>query len=310
MSKFLTGNDLEEAITNIIWEANDILLILSPFIKLDDHFKRLFKRHINNPKLHIVIVFGKNDGNANKSLSRHDFDFFKDFMFVSVVYVPNLHAKYYGNEIEGIVTSINLYDYSFKNNIEYGIYSEVGLFNTVEKEAWNTSWNLAKSNEAVFIKRPVFQKSLLGKLFGKSFIKSDILLDNTNQFYGNGNKSKGVKEITTIEEFPNELSLQSSDEKKPSRADLVSEKITTNSKSNKKTTSKMHIGYCIRTGEEIPFNVEKPLSSDAFKTWSLYSNVDWPEAYCHYSGEESFGKTSFNKPILHKNWKKAKEKIL
>lgn len=66
-------------------------------------------------------------------------------------------------------------------------------------------------------------------------------------------------------------------------------------------------GYCIRTGVEIPFNVERPLCYDAYKKWSEFGDPDYPEKFCHFSGEPSNGETSMNKPILKKNWKKAKE---
>jgi phosphatidylserine/phosphatidylglycerophosphate/cardiolipin synthase-like enzyme len=66
-------------------------------------------------------------------------------------------------------------------------------------------------------------------------------------------------------------------------------------------------GFCIRTGISIPFNVEKPLSLEAYKKWNEYGDADYPEKYCHFSGEPSDGETSVNKPIMKKNWKKAKE---
>lgn len=69
----------------------------------------------------------------------------------------------------------------------------------------------------------------------------------------------------------------------------------------------MQPGFCIRTGVPIPFNVEKPMSYEAFKSWSKYSDPDYPEKFCHFSGEPSYGETSVSRPILKKNWKKAKE---
>lgn len=66
-------------------------------------------------------------------------------------------------------------------------------------------------------------------------------------------------------------------------------------------------GFCIRTGIEIPFDVNKPMSYDAFKSWSKYSDPEYPEKYCHFSGESSNGETSVSRPILKKHWKKAKE---
>lgn len=68
-------------------------------------------------------------------------------------------------------------------------------------------------------------------------------------------------------------------------------------------------GYCIRTGVEIPFDIEKPMCYEAYKSWNKYGDPDYPEKYCHFSGEKSNGETSVNKPILKKNWKKAKQYI-
>jgi len=66
-------------------------------------------------------------------------------------------------------------------------------------------------------------------------------------------------------------------------------------------------GFCVRTGVPIPFNIEKPLSLEAYKKWNEYGDADYPEKYCHFSGEPSNGETSVNQPVLKKNWKKAKE---
>ena len=77
---------------------------------------------------------------------------------------------------------------------------------------------------------------------------------------------------------------------------------TSSSKSGDKKT-----GYCIRTGVEIPFDVEKPMSYEAFKSWNKYGDPEYAEKFCHFSGEPSNGQTSVSKPILSKNWKKAKE---
>ena len=88
------------------------------------------------------------------------------------------------------------------------------------------------------------------------------------------------------------------------------EKAPSKEKPNEKKIEKLtdkSMGYCIRTGTQIPFNVEKPMCYDAFKSWSKYGDAEYPEKYCHFSGEESHGETSVSKPILKKNWKKAKD---
>jgi hypothetical protein len=65
----------------------------------------------------------------------------------------------------------------------------------------------------------------------------------------------------------------------------------------------------IRTGIEIPFNIEKPLSYDAYKKWSEFGDPDYPEKFCHFSGEKSNGETSVSRPILKKNWNKANKQF-
>ncbi|MBR3797455.1 MAG: hypothetical protein IKK36_00885 [Bacteroidales bacterium] len=61
---------------------------------------------------------------------------------------------------------------------------------------------------------------------------------------------------------------------------------------------KYNSGYCIRTGKRIPFNIDKPMCDEAWEEWCKYGNPDYPEKYCHYSGEESNGKTCVRTPIL------------
>jgi len=57
-------------------------------------------------------------------------------------------------------------------------------------------------------------------------------------------------------------------------------------------------GYCIRTGVEIPYNPEQPLSVDAWKVWVQFGDKHFPEKYCHKTGKKSNGKTSMANPIL------------
>lgn len=284
MSKFITGKELEDAIYNIIWETENQLVIVSPFIKLDDYFKELFDKHENNPKIHLVLVFGKNEKAVRKSMSKADFDYFKKFLNVSIIYVPNLHAKYYGNEHQGVITSINLYDYSFKNNIEFGVYSQQSILDrfkpSADNDAWNECMEIAHKGEVVFIKRPVFETKKMIINLGKNYVKSDILFDSTDKFYGfmKNKKSENKK----LEDFPEELELGSKPNIRPER---------------EKETKSEH-GFCIRSGKKIKFNPKQPMSRESWKIWNEYGNEDFPEKYCHKTGKASNGKTSMRKPIL------------
>ena len=188
MAKFLTGKELAEEVYDVIHDAKKQLLILSPYVKLDDYFKNLFSKHKNNSELHLIVAFGKNKRNPERSFKSEDLEYFMDFPNVSIVFIPNLHAKYYANEKKGIVTSINLYDYSFKNNVEFGVISESKIIggSGIDKHAWESSMQVLKNGYAIFIKRPNYKKKFL---IAKDYLGSKIKLDLTRDLL-QGNKVK------------------------------------------------------------------------------------------------------------------------
>jgi len=284
MSKFITGKELEDTIYDTIWETESKLLIVSPYIKLDDYFKKLFDKHENNPKIHLILVFGKNEKAVRKSMSKSDFDYFKKFLNISIIYIPNLHAKYYGNEKQGVITSINLYDYSFKNNIEFGVFSQQSILDrftqSADNDAWNKCMEIAENNEVVFIKRPVFETKKMIINLGKNYVKSDILFDSTYKFYGSSKNMQS--ENKRLHDFPEELELGSKLDIRPER----------------ETEQKTEYGFCIRSGKKIKFNPKQPMSKESWKIWNEYGNEDFPEKYCHKTGKASNGKTSMRNPII------------
>ncbi|WP_395074801.1 phospholipase D family protein [Flavobacterium sp.] len=291
MSKFITGKNLSEAIYNIIWNAEKSLLIVSPFIKLDAYFKEMFDNHILSPKVHIMIVFGKNENELSKSLSRNNFDYFKRFLNISIIYVSNLHAKYYANEDGGVITSLNLYDYSFKNNIEYGVYFEKNVMrkfkNDADDSAWETSIKIAEQGEAIFIKRPVYEKKFLSSILGKNYVQSNVLHDTTERFYSkNYNSQRNA--ISRLNDFEDFILMGTSPK----------DKIRHERLEKHYEIKQDQQGYCIRTGERIPFNVNMPYSSNAYRIWKSFNNEFYEEAYCHKTGKQSFGRTSMRSPIL------------
>jgi len=141
---------------------------------------------------------------------------------------------------------------------------------------------IADANEAVFIRRPVYEKKMLSVLLGKNYIKSDILYDITDKFYPRISSNKKTSVAKTLKDFPESLELGSEPTVRPTRQEV----------------EKPRIGYCIRTGVEIPFNIKRPLCDKAYKSWAQFHNLNYPEKYCHMTGKSSDGKTSVGNPIL------------
>lgn len=89
---------------------------------------------------------------------------------------------------------------------------------------------------------------------------------------------------------------------------LLAKRIKINREEFTPRVLKTNHGFCIRCSEEIEFNIEKPLCRSCYYKWNEWGNYDYPEEFCHFTGEKSHQETSMEYPIINKNWKKAKEK--
>ena len=276
MGNFVKGSALVAEIEKLFDEANEKLIIVSPFIKLHSRLKDSLKPKINDPKLSIKLVYGKNESDKTRSLNKEDFEFFSQFANIQIFYEPRLHAKYYANDRVGILSSMNLYEYSLNNNIEFGVVTETKLIggNSLDLDSWDYFHSVIDNSILEFHKVPVLENTMMG--LSKKYVGSNILVNNLSKLF----------------------------QKKSQRKNTTANK----TKENKAAITDNN-GFCIRTGESIPFNLEMPYSGKSFSSWNYFKNPDFEEKYCHYSGESSEGKTSINKPILSKHWNSAKTKF-
>ncbi|AZJ36625.1 phospholipase D family protein [Tenacibaculum singaporense] len=314
MSKFLSGKELEDKLTDIIWNAKKYIIIVSPFIKLDDYVKNILEKVKTHHDIKFYLLFGKNENSRNRSISKEDFQYFTEFKNITILYNKDLHAKHYCNENEGLITSLNLYDYSMINNVEYGVHFTDSLISTDklfrETEAFTDELMYAKS-DVIYLKKPQYSKGLLG--LGKKYQDSKIIYDISEDFFANNENYE--KRILDSFDLEVESVIEKKFNIKPTREvkkEKVSEETINSNESLKETIEvdkdlqfskatndyEREMGYCIRTGREIPFNPDKPFSLSAYRMWDVYGNYDYPENYCHKTGKESYGKTSMASPIL------------
>lgn len=228
MAKFLNTRKAVSEIEDLIKNADQRLILISPYLKISKDFRELLDYRNKKDKI-TTVIFGKQELNPD------EMKFLQGLRFVILKYNEDLHAKCYLNDNRMIITSLNLYEFSMANNKEMGIL--------IDKTDTNDT-----------------------QLFEDALKEVDYI-DQTSQRFEFGTA-------------------------KPT---------------SKKQQSGQGNGFCIRTGQPIPFDIEKPLSYEAFKKWDEFGDIDYPEKYCHFSGEPSNGETSMRQPILKKNWKKAKE---
>lgn len=246
MPKFLNTRRAVSELEDLIRNANEKLILVSPYLKLSKDFKELLQFRNSKDKI-TTIIFGKQELNPD------EMKFLQGLRFVILKYYDDLHAKCYLNDDTMIITSLNLYEFSMANNKEMGV--------------------LIKKDDTAD-----------SRLFEEALNEVDYINQNSKRFEVGTSKSSYVKQA-----------FNKSSEKIDNR----------NSNSTTKST-----GYCIRTGLEIPFNPERPLSYEAYQVWNQFGDIDYPERFCHFSGEPSKGETSVRRPILYKNWQKAKDAIM
>ncbi|MCK9631035.1 MAG: phospholipase D-like domain-containing protein [Methanoregula sp.] len=115
MAKFLDGSGVQSAITDIIKNAERKLLIVSPYLKISTQTKHYLKS-IDKKNIPTVIIF-----RTGKNVNDDDLAFFKELSHLKYGQCENLHSKCYLNEKEGLITSMNLHEYSQTHNWEMGI---------------------------------------------------------------------------------------------------------------------------------------------------------------------------------------------
>ena len=114
MAKFLNTSATNYFLEELIKGAKDRLVLISPFLKLNDRMKELLEDK-NRLKIDVRIVYGKSE------LQPQEIEWLKAQSYIRTSFCKNLHAKCYLNESDAIVTSLNLYEFSQINNNEMGI---------------------------------------------------------------------------------------------------------------------------------------------------------------------------------------------
>ena len=114
MAKVLNTRKAVAALEDLIRDADQKLILVSPYLKLSKDFKELLTYRNNQTKV-TTVIFGKQE------LKPEEMRFLESLRFVVLKYHEDLHAKCYLNDKQMIITSLNLYEFSMANNKELGV---------------------------------------------------------------------------------------------------------------------------------------------------------------------------------------------
>ena len=144
MAKFLDTAGLGHYLQQLINDANEKLILISPYLKISDRLKQSLTDK-DRMKIDIRIIYGKDE------LQPAEHNWLKSMLSIRISFCQNLHAKCYLNEKAAIITSMNLYDFSQINNNEMGIYVTKEEDPTLYSEIYNEAMRLVRFSEEIKI---------------------------------------------------------------------------------------------------------------------------------------------------------------
>lgn len=181
MAKFLNTSATNYFLEELIKNAKDKVILISPFLKLNDKIKELLTDK-DRLKIDVRIVYGKSE------LQPEEMNWLKELNYVRTSFCKNLHAKCYINEEMSIITSLNLYEFSQVNNNEMGVLikknEDTELYQDTYEEAQRiiriseeirVSVEKVENNEKQETKK--FEKLTSSKLAQKLGIKTNELTE-------------------------------------------------------------------------------------------------------------------------------------
>ncbi len=113
MAKFLDTTEISYRIERLLKDAQKQITLISPYLKLRPRVRELIEDAVRKG-VRVSVVYGKKEVCDGA-------DQFRAIDGVNVTFCKNVHAKCYLNEAVGIVTSLNLYDFSEAKNQEMGV---------------------------------------------------------------------------------------------------------------------------------------------------------------------------------------------
>lgn len=144
MAKFLNTSATNYFLEELIKDARDRLILISPFLKLNDRIKDLLADK-NRLKIDVRIVYGKSE------LQPQEMDWLRELTYIRTSFCKNLHAKCYLNEELCIITSLNLYEFSQVNNNEMGVLIRRAEDSELYKDAYEEAQRIIRVSEEVRI---------------------------------------------------------------------------------------------------------------------------------------------------------------
>lgn len=138
MAEFLTTHGTTARIEEVIARARERIVLISPYLRWS---KILLERLLEADRrgVRVIFVYGK------ERLQPSQRENLEQLQHLSLYYCANLHAKCYFNDDLMVLTSLNLHEFSEKNNREMGI--AFSRTDTVYREAVREAHSIIEASQ-------------------------------------------------------------------------------------------------------------------------------------------------------------------
>jgi phosphatidylserine/phosphatidylglycerophosphate/cardiolipin synthase-like enzyme len=153
VAKFLNTSATNYFLEELIKSAKDRLILISPFLRLNDRIKELLEDK-NRLKIDVRVVYGKSE------LQPEEINWLRELAFLRTSFCKNLHAKCYLNEELCIITSLNLYEFSQVNNNEMGVLIRRSEDLDLYKEAYEEAQRIIRVSDEIRISVETVEKEV------------------------------------------------------------------------------------------------------------------------------------------------------
>ena len=145
MPEVLSTTGISFKLEEIIKRADERLLLISPYLKINGRLKELLEEK-NRAKIDIRVIYGKND------LQPEENKWLESMTSIKTSFCKSLHAKCYLNEYYALLTSMNLYEYSQVNNYEMGILVSKEQDAKLYAEVYEEAKRILRASDEVGVK--------------------------------------------------------------------------------------------------------------------------------------------------------------
>lgn len=144
MAKFLNTSGTNYFLEELIKDAKDRVILISPYLKLNDRIRELLVDK-DRLKIDVRIVYGKSE------LQSTEMEWLHSLPYVRTSFCKNLHAKCYLSEDLCILTSMNLYEFSQVNNNEMGVLIRRSEDAQLYQDAYEEAQRIVRVSDEVCI---------------------------------------------------------------------------------------------------------------------------------------------------------------